>query len=350
MIVRYFLKNTLLLACLLCIYCTQPVQIDTPDQKEFTSVWQYLKTYSIYQKMDSISQNPFSFSSPQAMLDSTYDTLRGIYYTSYLFEDVNKFLKKSTASGNLVSFDSLTESCCLVTISSFKDEKGDRVYDEFLSILPQVNRFSKIIFDVRSNGGGNIATMDSIIEDVLPAGIRYLRTQERVYNSTAKTASTVDSIWQTKRPPKNEFVNKKFAVLINEGSASASEIFAIALKDGLGVPLYGTKSYGKAIGQIELMRRERRGLKITYAHFYRIKNFTNKNGDYHRLGITPDTISDLLQRQSIGISDKTLFYAIKTLQPSVANNKIMYPLSKRSASLTVSGSGLYKIINESDLD
>jgi C-terminal processing protease CtpA/Prc len=192
--------------------------------------------------------------------------------------------------------------------------------------------------------------MDSIIEDVLPAGIRYLRTRERVYNASSKTASTVDSIWQTKRPAKSAFVNKKFAVLINEGSASASEIFAIALKDGMGVPLYGAKSYGKAIGQIELRRRERLGLKITFAHFYRIVNLDNKvYEDYHRIGITPDTVSDLLQRQSIGISDKPLFYAIKTLQPSIAKIEIQYPLSKRRTPVTASGNGLQKIVNESDL-
>jgi hypothetical protein len=122
------------------------VQIDKLDQKEFVSVWQYLKTYSIYQNLDS---NPFSFSSPQAMLDSTYDTLKKAYYTSYLFDDVNNYLEKTTTSGNLVSFDSLTDSCCLVTISSFKDENSSSVYDEFKGILPQLNRFSKIIFDVR---------------------------------------------------------------------------------------------------------------------------------------------------------------------------------------------------------
>ena len=347
MIIRYFFKNIILLSCVLCVYCTQPVQIDTPDQKEFTSVWQYLKTYSIYQNLDP---NPFSYSTPQAMLDSTYDTLQRIYYTSYLVDDVNNYLEKTSASGNLVSFEPLTDSCCLVTISSFKDENSSSVYDEFQDILPQLNRFSKIIFDVRYNGGGNIVTMDSIIEDILPAGIRYLRTQERVYNASAKTASTVDSIWQTKRPPKSAFVNKKFAVLINEWSASASEIFAIALKDGLGVPVYGTKSYGKAIGQIELRRRERLGLKITFAHFYRIVNLDNKvYEDYHRIGITPDTVSDLLQRQSIGISDKPLFYAIKTLQPSIAKIEIQYPLSKRRAPVTESGNGLQKIVNESDL-
>ena len=146
MIIRYFFKNIILLSCVLCVYCTQPVQIDKLDQKEFVSVWQYLKTYSIYQNLDS---NPFSFSSPQAMLDSTYDTLKKAYYTSYLFDDVNNYLEKTTTSGNLVSFDSLTDSCCLVTISSFKDENSSSVYDEFKGILPQLNRFSKIIFDVR---------------------------------------------------------------------------------------------------------------------------------------------------------------------------------------------------------
>jgi hypothetical protein len=342
MIVRYVFAIFISVSCLLGISCTQPVQNDTIDQKEFASVWQYLKTFSIYQ--DSIPPDPFQSSTPQSMFDSLYDTLRGNPYTCYTSTGssghaaVSSKVTAKLAYPN-VSVDSLTDSCCLVTISSFENDTLS-VYDQFLLCQPKMQRFSKIIFDVRQNGGGFLGTMDSIIEDVLPAGIQYLRTLERVYNASTRTAATVDSIWRTTRPASSAFVNKKFAVLINDGSASASEIFAIALKDGLGAPLFGATSYGKAIGQIRLSRRGRLGIQITFAHFYRI-NKSDKNHpylDYHRTGIAPDVVSN-----------QPLLSAVKNLQPSVVDSSINYLLSKRAGSLTTSEVGLYKKVDESEL-
>lgn len=341
MIVRRIFIIAVLLGCLSWISCVQPVQNDTPDQKELVSVWQYLKAFSIYQ--DSIPLDPFQSSTPQSMFDGLHDTIKDTNsYTCYTSTGsgghaaVPSEVTAKFAYPN-VSVDSLTDSCCLVTISSFENDSLS-VYDQFLMCQPKIQRFSKIIFDVRQNGGGYLGTMDSIIEDVLPAGIQYLRTLERVYNASTRTASTVDSIWRTKRPASSAFVDKKFAVLINEGSASASEIFAIALKDGLGAPLFGATSYGKAIGQIRLSRRGRVGIQITFAHFYRINKPDKKPLylDYHRTGIAPDVVTN-----------QPLLYAVKNLQPSVA--KINYPLSKSVVSLAPRETGLYKNVDESEL-
>jgi hypothetical protein len=341
MIFRRILVISALLGCLSWISCVQPVQNDIPDQKELVSVWQYLKVYSIYQ--DSIPTDPFQLPTVQSMFDKLHDTLSGHHFTCYLDAEPGsqaRGLMKSVADMTYpdVSVDSLTDSCCLVKISSFINDSLS-VYAQFKMCQQKIRRFSKIIFDVRQNGGGYLGTTDSIIEDILPAGIPYLRSLERAYDAPSKKAVTVDSIWRTKRPANNAFVNKKFAVLINGGSASASEIFAIALKDGLGATLFGAKSFGKAIGQIHLSRRGRKGIMITFAHFYRITNWETKTyQDYLRKGIAPDFITD-----------QPLFSAVKYLQPSVQDSKINYSLSKRTGSPVTSDIGLFKEVDESEL-
>ncbi len=331
------------------VNCTQPLQNENPDQIEFVSVWQYLKTFSIYQ--DRIPENPFVYESPQKMIDHIEDTLRGNTYTAYIDEYDNPVrfantLKKSNINVKCVSVDSLTDSCCLLTISSFMDpETGAGVLEQFYNVLPKVKKFSKIIIDIRNNGGGDLVITNSIINDMLPKGMHYIHAEERVYDPTQKTASTVKHDWVTARSPKSEFANKKFAVLIDGGSASASEILASALKSCLGAPLIGVKSYGKGIGQIMLLRRGRLRLKITYVHFYRIKDQnTEKYDDYHRKGIAPDIVSS-----QDGFIDKPLVDAIKILEPSAAMNAIKLPASGSLSKSFQDQGGLFKIVDESSL-
>jgi hypothetical protein len=109
------------------------------------------------------------------------------------------------------------------------------------------------------------------------------------------------------------------------------------------------KSYGKAIGQRWIFRRSRPTLQITYLHLFRIvsKGDTVSNLDYHRKGITPDAVSSPLIVAGANAPDKALFYAVKTLQPS--STKIKYP-SGKSGLFKESQSGLYKTVNEEDLD
>lgn len=345
-------------AVILYVNCTQPLQNESPDQIEFVSVWQYLKTYSIYQ--EKIPENPFVYNSPQAMIDHIEDTLKKNPYTVYV--DENRYpvranttsqIKSNVKYDNLVSVDPLTDSCCLLKIVSFKDDTNSiSVLEQFHNALEKVQKYSKIIIDVRENGGGDLITTDSIINDILPKGMPYIHVSERVYDPTQKSASTVTHDWFTTRSPKSAFANKKLAVLIDGGSASASEILAAALKSCLGVPLIGERSYGKGIGQIIITRRGRLGLQITFAHFYKIIDKNAKQyEDYHRKGIVPDDVPLELQAEAniINIGDKSLFYAIKILEPSaVLTGKNFSTLRKLYNSLP-GQSGLFKMIDESSL-
>ena len=73
------------------------------------------------------------------------------------------------------------------------------------------------------------------------------------------------------------------AVLINQGSASASEIVAGALKDHSRATLLGTKSYGKGSVQSVLPLTDERAIKLTTAYYY-----TPNGATIHKQGIVPD--------------------------------------------------------------
>ena len=81
---------------------------------------------------------------------------------------------------------------------------------------------------------------------------------------------------------------KPLAVLVNGNSASASEIFAGAVKDyGIGT-LVGTKTFGKGIVQRIISLNDGTGIKLTVA-----KYFTPKGNDIHQVGIEPDVEVEL---------------------------------------------------------
>ncbi len=326
-----------------CFGCSPDVNNSMPDKVEFASVWQYLKVYSIYQ--DKIADDPFTYNSIGDMFRNLGDTLKGDMYTRY-FPNAPDWLAKSSASDVIVSelIDTcrLTDSCYLLRISTF-DGEPELIYKEFESVLSGVSKYKNIIVDLRNNTGGDLKATDYVIEDMLPAGIRYIRTKERVIN---KSGITVDSVWSTKRAARPEFLNKKFAVLVDGKTASAAEVLALALKDGVGAPMFGKRTYGKGIGQTRLTRRDRLWLMITCMHFYRI----NDSFDYHRVGISPDTPSaQLVSDGPTDENNKYIYYAVKTLQPSVQKEQITYPQPSNRSAPDNSISGMYKYADEHDL-
>ena len=90
-------------------------------------------------------------------------------------------------------------------------------------------------------------------------------------------------------------------MLVNEYSASASEILAGALKDNGKATLVGTKTYGKGIIQELHQLSDGSGLKITVSEYY-----TPNHNAIHKIGITPDVEVDLSEdvKQQTTIQEK----------------------------------------------
>ena len=126
-----------------------------------------------------------------------------------------------------------------------------------------------LIVDVRSNPGGLLSAVVEILDEILPEGI-VLYTEDKYGNRQEykSDASCVDF---------------PIVVLVDENSASASEIFAGAIKDYKAGTLVGVKTFGKGIVQSIYPLEDGDALKITTAKYY------TPSGNYiHGVGIEPD--------------------------------------------------------------
>lgn len=127
-----------------------------------------------------------------------------------------------------------------------------------------------MIVDVRDNPGGMITAVTGILDDILPAGT-VVYTQDKYGKRQDYTSDD------------EKKMDYPIAVLINGNSASASEIFAGAIRDFDYGELIGTKTFGKGIVQTILSLGEGDAIKLTTA-----KYFTPNGENIHGTGIMPD--------------------------------------------------------------
>jgi Peptidase family S41 len=336
---------------------TYPVDTTGRDLLELETVWQYLKAYSIWQDSIPLPPNAFTYDTPDSLLASVNDTLHGHSYTGYT-DALPGPPRTGTASlgdaGTLAASDSgpiyygaVSPRTAYLQIATFDN---DQLLDSFLVALPFLSRYANIMLDLRGDGGGSIAFMDSIIEYFLPVNTPFITATYRSYNSGTRTASTVhNEHWTTKHAHSPTLAGKNIVILLNRGSASASEMLAAGIKDGresagLSPCLFvGDTSYGKGIGQVLINRAwlSRRDLSITYLRV--VRECSCADSVYHRKGLAPDvrvtnaneTIADSLQ----------FLAAFHVLEPGVLPKKI--PVDKsRSNGLPTSGDCVIQSISD----
>ncbi len=142
----------------------------------------------------------------------------------------------------------------------------------------------KLVIDLRNNPGGSLDTVIEMLTFFIPEGpLAYIEDSEgetKEYKSSL-TKQTFD-----------------IAVLVNEGSASASEIFAGAVQDRDAGTVIGTTTYGKGTVQSLYPLRNGSGIKLTTAEY-----FTAGKNKVEGIGITPDIIiEDTFEEKDIDIS------------------------------------------------
>jgi C-terminal processing protease CtpA/Prc len=231
--------------------------------------------------------------------------------TTVIWGRVKKTIADSTAYLGISQFDANT-------------------YYEFGLYIDSMNSCRNIIFDLRDNTGGSLSAVDSIIQSILPHNTAYIKERYRDYNYTNLTASTVD--WQTQKTSYSNLQygaiasGKRIVVLTNRYTASAAELMAAALKDGLNATLVGDTSYGKGMGQVIIPRQiwGKTNVKIT---FLLIQGVSNRTGNYHRKGIVPDTLrpSYFYTNNSAQINaayDNQFLAAVRVFNPSATLAKI----------------------------
>ena len=167
-----------------------------------------------------------------------------------------------------VSSQMLENNIGYIQISEFQSKTAEQ-FESALSSLKDQGAQSLIV-DVRGNGGGLVDSVVAILDDILPEGT-VVYTEDKYGNRQDYTSSG------------DTYLDMPIAVLIDQNSASASEIFAGAIKDYNYGTLIGTKTFGKGIVQTVFSLPEGDAIKITTA-----KYFTPDGNYIHGVGIEPD--------------------------------------------------------------
>ncbi|HEX9747632.1 MAG TPA: S41 family peptidase [Methylomirabilota bacterium] len=135
-----------------------------------------------------------------------------------------------------------------------------------------------LVLDLRNNPGGLLTSAVEVTEKFLESGKLVVYTEGRVRNQNMRFSSNA----------KRVFSDFPIVVLVNQGSASASEIVAGALQDWGRAVVIGTQSFGKGSVQTIIPLSDGSGLRLTTA-----KYFTPKGRSIHGKGITPDIIVEV---------------------------------------------------------
>ncbi len=167
---------------------------------------------------------------------------------------------------------------------------------EIESILNSSSGMKGFIIDLRSNPGG-LLTNAIYISDMLLRGGVIVSTVDR------------DSYKTTTRARMQQVTDKPIVVLINKGSASASEILSGALKDNHRATIVGEQSFGKGLVQEINKLPDEAGMNITIQRY-----LTPSGSDIHKKGITPDVVVELTQENADAKDDVQLKKAIEILE------------------------------------
>lgn len=166
-----------------------------------------------------------------------------------------------------VQYQMLEGNTGLIQISEFSEATPEQFSDAIKDLQGQ--GMTSVIMDLRDNPGGVLQSVCKMLDELLPEGILVYTEDKYGNRSDYKSDKSCMDI--------------PMAVLINGNSASASEIFAGAIKDYKYGTLIGTTSFGKGIVQTIIPMEDGSAVKVTMAKYF------TPNGNYiHDAGITPD--------------------------------------------------------------
>jgi carboxyl-terminal processing protease len=137
------------------------------------------------------------------------------------------------------------------------------------------NGMKSLILDLRNNPGGLLTAAVEVSEKFIDDGKLVVYTEGRVRNQNMRFSAHA----------KRGYAQMPMVVLVNQGSASASEIVAGALQDWGRATVVGTQTFGKGSVQTIIPLSDGSGLRLTTA-----KYFTPKGRSIHGKGITPDVV------------------------------------------------------------
>ncbi|PHR13889.1 MAG: peptidase S41 [Aequorivita sp.] len=158
----------------------------------------------------------------------------------------------------LVSVDAsykLDEDLGYIKINRF----SETTFKEFETALENLKDqgIKKLVLDLRNNPGGYISTAERVVDEFLE--------DDKLVLITKNKSGDINKTYATRR---GDFEHGKLYVLINENSASASEIVAGALQDNDKGTIIGRRSFGKGLVQREMSLGDGSAVRLTIARYY----------------------------------------------------------------------------------
>jgi len=132
-------------------------------------------------------------------------------------------------------------------------------YQEYLDAFNKLSGkgMKKLVLDLRGNGGGFLKAAVELADEFLTKGLQIVYTEGKSHPKKMYSASS-----------KGGFENNPLVILIDEGSASASEIVAGALQDNDRATIIGRRSFGKGLVQDQIDLPDGSAVRLTIARYY----------------------------------------------------------------------------------
>ncbi|MHA7942244.1 S41 family peptidase [Formosa sp. 3Alg 14/1] len=181
---------------------------------------------------------------------------------------------------------------------------AESTYREFKNALLDLKSkgAKEITIDLRDNPGGFLGVAEQIVDEFLE--------DEKLILFTKNKRGNIDNTYAT---DKGDFENGEVYVLINENSASASEIVAGALQDNDKGTIVGRRSYGKGLVQREMDLGDGSAVRLTVSRYYTPtgrsiqRSYSNGNKDYYDEYFERLESGELLDPSKIKVSDSLKF-------------------------------------------
>ena len=184
-----------------------------------------------------------------------------------------------------VSCELLTDGAGLITIKNF----NSRCADEAIAAVEDLRErgAERLVFDVRNNGGGFLDELTKLLDYLLPAGPIF-RSQTKAGRETVVSSDA-------------DCVEMPMAVLVNENTYSAAELFAAELQEWNWGEVVGVQTFGKGFSQQTFPLLNGGAVNLSTA-----KYFTGQGNCLIGVGLTPDRVVELDGDQAEKLRARTL--------------------------------------------
>lgn len=189
-----------------------------------------------------------------------------------------------------------------IRLTQFQENTSQELKSALTELESQSGKdLNGVILDLRNNPGGLLAEAIDVVDEFIDKGL--------IVSVKGRSEDQSREYFATKN---GSFQRFPIVVIVNEGSASASEVVAEALQDSERAVILGTKTFGKGSVQTIIKLEDGSGLKLTTAKFY-----APSGRSINEVGVTPD-----ITVENDNNHDKQLESAINILKTSDINTAI----------------------------